>query len=122
MLTNHSLTCAAVTAEVIVDVAGGQISGAARFREELHGYLAGTGREDVEIIGSRRRVGAGWLLRRELISRARSRRVALNHVGFVTPGGQRWTLLRNPLHFLTEGEQAYDVTTRLGVQCALVRI
>ena len=32
--------------------------------------------------------------------------MALNNVGFVTPGGQRWTLLRNPLHFLTEDEQA----------------
>ena len=32
--------------------------------------------------------------------------MALNNVGFVTPGGQRWTLLRNALHFLTEGEQA----------------
>ena len=60
----------------------------------------------MKIIGSQRRVRPGWLLRRELSGRARSRRVALNNVGFVTPGGQRWTLLRNPLHFLTEGEQA----------------
>ena len=95
-----------MTAEVIVDVAGGPMGGAARFREELHGYLARTGRADVKIIGSQRRVRPGWLLRRELSGRARSRRVALNNVGFVTPGGQRWTLMRNPLHFLTEGEQA----------------
>jgi len=95
-----------VTAAVIVDVAGGPMGGAARFRDELHSYLARTGRGDVRIIGSRRRVGAAWLLRRELNGWARSRRVALNNVGFVTPGGQRWTLLRNPLHFLTEGEQA----------------
>ena len=45
-------------------------------------------------------------MRRELSSPAWSRRVALNNVSFVTPGGQRWTLLRNPLHFLTEEEQA----------------
>ena len=96
----------AVTAAVTVDAAGAQMGGAARYLDELRGYLARTGREDVEIIGSRRRVGPGWLLRRELSSRARSRRVALNNVGFVTPGGQRWTLLRNALHFLTEGEQA----------------
>ena len=32
--------------------------------------------------------------------------MALNNVGFITPGGQRWTLLRNALHFLTEGEEA----------------
>jgi len=82
------------------------MGGAARYLEELRGYLARTGREDVEIIGSRRRVGPGWLLRRELTRHAGSRRVALNNVGFVAPGGQRWTLLRNALHFLTEGEQA----------------
>jgi glycosyltransferase involved in cell wall biosynthesis len=94
-----------VTAAVTVDAAGGQMGGGARYLDELHAYLARTGREDVEIIGSRRRVGPGWLVRRELSSRARSRRVALNNVGFVTPGGPRWTLLRNALHFLTEGEQ-----------------
>ena len=95
-----------MTAAVTVDAAGAQMGGAARFLVELRGYLERTGREDVEIIGSRRRVRPGWLLRRELSSQARSRRVALNNVGFVTPGGPRWTLLRNPLHFLTEGEQA----------------
>ena len=78
-----------------VDAAGGLMGGAARLLVELRGYLERTGREDVEIIGSRRRVRPGWLLRRELSSRAWSRRVALNNVGFVTPGGQRWTLLRN---------------------------
>ena len=95
-----------MTAEVTVDAAGGQMGGAARFLVELRGYLERTGRDDVQIIGSRRRVRPGWLLRRELISPVRSRRVALNNVGFVIPGGQRWTLLRNPLHFLTEDEQA----------------
>jgi glycosyltransferase involved in cell wall biosynthesis len=95
-----------VTAAVTVDAAGAQMGGAARYLDELSGYLARTGREDVGIIGSRRRVGPGWLLRRELSSRAGSRRVALNNVGFITPGGQRWTLLRNALHFLTESEEA----------------
>ena len=95
-----------MTAAVTVDAAGAQMGGAARYVDELRGYLARTGRPDVEIIGSLRRVGPGWLLHRELSSRARSRRVALNNVGFVTPGGQRWTLLRNALHFLTEGEEA----------------
>lgn len=95
-----------MTAAVTVDAAGGLMGGAARFLVELHGYLERTGRDDVEIIGSRRRVRAGWLLRRELSTPAWSRRVALNNVGFITPGGQRLTLLRNPLHFLTEDEQA----------------
>ena len=91
---------------MIVDVSGGRMGGAARFLDELYGYLKRSGREDVEIIGSRRRVRPGWLLRRELSSLAGSRRVALNNVGFITPGGQRWTLLRNALHFLTESEEA----------------
>ena len=95
-----------MTAAVTVDAAGAHIGGAARYLDELRDYLARTERDDVEIIGSRRRVGPGWLLRRELSSRMWSRRVALNNVGFVTPGGQRWTLLRNALHFLTEGEEA----------------
>jgi Glycosyl transferases group 1 len=94
------------TAAVTVDASGAQMGGAARYLDELRGYLARTGREDIEIIGARRRVGPGWLLRRELTSHGRSRRVALNNVGFVAPGGQRWTLLRNALHFLTESEQA----------------
>ena len=114
-----------MTAAVIVDVAGGPMGGAARFRDELHSYLARTGRGDVRIIGSRRRVGAAWLLRRELNGWARSRRVALNNVGFVTPGGQRWTLLRNPLHFLTEGEQARldpDVRATIRRKAAVVHL
>ena len=106
-----------MTAAVTVDAAGAQVGGAARYLDELRGYLARTGREDVEIIGSLQRVRPGWLLRRELSSRARSRRVALNNVGFVTPGGQRWTLLRNALHFLTEGEQTrLDPALRAGVR------
>jgi hypothetical protein len=95
-----------VTAPVIVDAAGARMGGAARYLSELRGYLARTGRDDVEVIGSPRPFGPGWLIRRELNGRARTRRVALNNVGFVTPGAQRWTLLRNALHFLTEGEEA----------------
>jgi glycosyltransferase involved in cell wall biosynthesis len=95
-----------MTAAVTVDAAGAQMGGAARYLDELRSYLRRSGREDVEIIGSLRRVRPGWLVRRELGSRARSRRVALNNVGFVAPGGQRWTLLGNALHFLTKGEEA----------------
>ena len=60
----------------------------------------------MQVIGSQRRVTPGWLVRRELAGGSRDRRVALNNVGFVAPGGQRWTLLRNALHFLTEAEKA----------------
>jgi hypothetical protein len=95
-----------VTAAVIVDAAGAQMGGAARYLAELHGYLARTGRGDVQVIGAQRRVSPGWLVRRELVRGACRRRVALNNVGFVARGGQRWTLLRNALHFLTEAEEA----------------
>ena len=95
-----------MTAAVIVDAAGGQMGGAARYRHELLGYLARTGRADVQVIGSQRRLTPGWLVRRELVGGVHSRRVALNNVGFVTPRGRRWTLLRNALHFLTEAEEA----------------
>jgi hypothetical protein len=106
-----------VTAAVTVDAAGAQMGGAARFLVELRGYLARTGREDVEIIGSLGRVRPGWLLHRELSTRPRRRRVALNNVGFIAPGGQRWTLLRNALHFLTAGEEArLDPATRVKVR------
>jgi len=106
-----------VTAAVTVDAAGGKVGGAARYLDELHSYLERSGREDVEIIGLRCQVGPGWLLRRELTSRVRGRRVALNNVGFVIPGGERWTLLRNALHFLTQGEEAgLDLALRAKVR------
>jgi len=95
-----------MTAGVIVDAAGGQLGGAARFRFELLGYLDRTGRADVQVIGSQRQVSPGWLVRREMVGGKNGRRVALNNMGFFTRGGQRWTLLRNALDFLTEAEEA----------------
>jgi glycosyltransferase involved in cell wall biosynthesis len=94
-----------VTAAVIVDAAGAQMGGAARYLAELRGYLARTEREDVQVIGAQQRVSPHWLVRRELVGRTCRRRVALNNVGFMARG-PRWTLLRNALHFLTEAEQA----------------
>jgi glycosyltransferase involved in cell wall biosynthesis len=98
---------------VTVDVAGGPDGGAARFRDELYGYLKRTGRDDIDVIGTDRRLDATWLLRREMARPASARRVALNNVSFVLPGGQRWTLLGNALHFLTDAEIAQlDVSLR----------
>lgn len=93
-----------MAASVTVDVAGGPMGGAARFRVELYNYLKRTGRKDVRIIGADRRLDPAWLMRREIAGHSRSRRVALNNVSFVIPGGERWTLLGNALHFLTEAE------------------
>lgn len=89
---------------VTVDLAGGQIGGAARFRAEIRRYLARSPREDIKVIGAGRNLNVGWLATREVAAAGQGRRVALNNVGFLTPGGERWTLLRNPLHFLTETE------------------
>jgi glycosyltransferase involved in cell wall biosynthesis len=91
---------------VIVDAAGGPTGGAARFKVELHRYIARSGRQDVQIIGAQRRLDPAWLVRRELAMPTRRRRVALNNVSFLSPGSERWALLRNPLDFLTENESA----------------
>jgi glycosyltransferase involved in cell wall biosynthesis len=114
-----------VTAAVTVDVAGGPTGGAARYRAELYRYLARSGRDDVQVIGANRRVRPAWLLRREVPGSARDRRVALNNVGFVTPGGERWTLLRNALHFLTEPEMSRldsSLRSTTGRKAAVVRL
>jgi hypothetical protein len=114
-----------MTSAVIVDVAGGPMGGAARFRIELYQYLERTGRKDVQVIGAKRSLDPAWLLRREAARPIRARRVALNNVGFVTPGGERWTLLGNALHFLTSAETATlhrSIRSLVMHQAAVVRL
>jgi hypothetical protein len=91
---------------VTVDLAGGNIGGAGRYRTELSGYLERRARHDIKLIGTRRHLSAAWLAIREATAVRRGRRIALNNVGFLTPGGERWTLLTNALHFLAGGELA----------------
>jgi Glycosyl transferases group 1 len=95
-----------VTTAVTIDLAGGQLGGAARYRTELNGYLERRARHDIRVIGTRRHLGPAWLAAREATAMRRSRRIALNNVGFLTPGGARLTLLANALHFLTGPEMA----------------
>ena len=90
-----------------VDIAGAQMGGAARYAAELRSYLARTGRRDVRVIGAKRRVNPAWLIRREVARPGARRRIALNNVSFVAPGSERWTLLRNALHFLTDTEASH---------------
>jgi glycosyltransferase involved in cell wall biosynthesis len=114
-----------MTRAVIVDLAGAGMGGAARFATELRRYLSGAQREDVRVIGAEQRVGPKWLLRREVAGRGLGRRVALNNVSFISPGGERWALLRNALHFLTEDEtRAIDPSLRgaTGREAAIVRL
>jgi hypothetical protein len=91
-----------VTMAVVIDAAGGQMGGAARFRVEISRYLRRSPRDDVKVIGVRRHLSPAWLVTRE--AARGTRRVALNNVGFLTPGGERWTLLANALHFLDPAE------------------
>lgn len=106
-----------MTPRVTVDIAGARMGGAARYAFELHSYLTRTGRDDVRIIGAGQRVRPAWLVRREIPPRNVGRRVALNNVSFVGPGEERWTLLHNALHFLTETEASgLDPGLRASVQ------
>jgi Glycosyl transferases group 1 len=95
-----------VTTAVTIDLAGGHVGGAARYRAELTGYLERRGRQDVKVIGGTRSLSPAWLAAREATAARSSRRVAINNVGFLTPGGERWTLLANALHFLATAEMA----------------
>ncbi len=48
-----------MTTTVTIDLAGGQIGGAARFRTELRGYLERSARDDIKVIGARRDLSPG---------------------------------------------------------------
>jgi hypothetical protein len=93
-----------MTTAITIDVAGGPAGGAARFRTEVCRFVARRDRGDVKVIGLNRRLNPAWLATREAVAARRSRRIALNNVGFLTPGGERRTLLANALHFLTDAE------------------
>ena len=89
---------------VTIDIAGGQTGGAGRFRTEVLDYVRRNSRADIKVIGTRHHLSPAWLAAREAAAVRRSRRIALNNVGFFTPGGERWTLLANALHFPTPAE------------------
>lgn len=114
-----------MTGAVTVDTAGAQMGGAARFAAELKRYLDRTGRADVQVIGAGRRLCPAWLLYREVATLRRGRRIALNNVSFIAPGGERWTLIANALHFLSDNEAAsLEPSLRVAMrrQAAVVRL
>jgi glycosyltransferase involved in cell wall biosynthesis len=114
-----------VKATALVDIAGAQMGGAARYAAELRSYLKRSTRPDVQVLGGSRNVGPGWLLQRESPRYRAARRVAANNVSFVGPGSERWVLLRNALHFVTPGEaERLDPALRASVQreAAVVRL
>jgi glycosyltransferase involved in cell wall biosynthesis len=101
------------------------MGGAARFRNELCRYLTRTQRQDIRVIGLDHHVDVAWLVRREAARAGRGRRVAVNNVGFIASRGERWTLLRNALHFLTDEEAARlapEIVTANRRKAAIVRL
>lgn len=80
------------------------MGGAARFLDELKGWLARGQHPEVRLVGEGRSLSPQWLVRRDVTTRS-SLRVALNNVSFVGLGEHR-TLLRNALHWLSDSERA----------------
>ncbi|GIG91690.1 glycosyltransferase [Plantactinospora endophytica] len=90
--------------DVVLDAAGGDRGGAARWRGELDAYLAGVPVHP-RVIGRDQRITPGWLLRRERLVRGARLLVAPNNVSFGYAGRERRVLLRNALHFLYPDEE-----------------
>ncbi|AVT32864.1 mannosyltransferase [Plantactinospora sp. BC1] len=90
--------------DVVLDAAGGDRGGAARWRGELDAYLAGSAVRP-RVIGRGQRIGPGWLLRRERLVRGARLVIAPNNVSFGYAGRERRVLLRNALHFLHPDEE-----------------
>lgn len=88
---------------VVVDVAGGDLGGAGRWRHELDRYVAD--RTVPAVIGRGRRLTTPWLLRRERMAGGADIVVAPNNVSFAISGTERRVLLRNALHFLYPDEE-----------------
>jgi glycosyltransferase involved in cell wall biosynthesis len=80
------------------------MGGAARFLDELKRWLSKGQHPEVRLVGEGRSLSPHWLVRRDLTTRS-DLRVALNNVSFVGRGERR-TLLRNALHWLTDDERA----------------
>lgn len=110
---------------IVVDVAGAAMGGAAKMATELRSYLSRSERTDIRVLGRGRRLTPAWLAQREVLGLRASRKVALNNVSFVAPGGRRTVLLRNALHFLDDGEKralSARLSTSLPREAAAVRL
>lgn len=94
-----------MTGHVVLDVAGGGIGGAARWADELDGFLAGRAADGVTVLGRGRRLTPGWLLRRERHATGARIAVAANNASFSVGGAARRVVLRNALHFLRPDEE-----------------
>ena len=103
------------------------MGGAARYATELQSYLARTGRDGRPRHRWASTARRSWLAGApgNLGDPVPARRVAVNNVSFVAPGDERWTRLRNALHFLTDDEaDRLDPSLRASVrrEAAVVRL
>ncbi|MGC4808142.1 glycosyltransferase [Micromonospora sp. DT233] len=89
---------------VLLDIAGSELGGAARWRAELEHYLAARP-DTVTVVGQGRRITSSWLLRRERLAQGYGLVVAPNNLSFAVSGAERRLLLRNALHFLHPAER-----------------
>ena len=82
------------------------MGGAARFLQQLDGYLARRPHAAIKVIGrDEKQITPRWLVKREQLRLAKGscKVVALNNLSFLG-GVHRTVLLRNALHFLTDAE------------------
>jgi glycosyltransferase involved in cell wall biosynthesis len=107
---------------VVLDVAGAEMGGAARWCAELNAYLDATA-DPVRVIGRGVPLTPGWLARRERLARGAIIAVAPNNVSFVMSGRNKRVLVRNALHFLYpwESELLRGMPRRWHAQVPIVR-
>lgn len=117
----HAAVPAPVSTDVVVDVAGAKMGGAARWVYELDRFVRDTGA--ATILGRGRSLTGGWMLARERRALGARIVVAANNVAFAMAGRQRRVVLRNVLHFLYPSEEAMleRMPRSLRWQIALVR-
>lgn len=109
---------------VAIDAAGATQGGAARFLRELQGYLSEAGDSKVRLLGLNRQLTASWLVQREFIAAPCARKISLNNSGFISPSGEKITLLRNILQFAETSDfdrLGYAPPRRLRAQIPVIR-
>lgn len=107
----------------VIDCAGGNVGGAARFLRELDAYAGSDHSTQFTTIGRGRFLTPTWMAQREVAARRFTRRVALNNASFVG-GSDRTVLLRNALHFATRDEMdalGHTPTRTFQAQIGMVR-
>jgi glycosyltransferase involved in cell wall biosynthesis len=93
-----------VNGAIAIDVAGAAVGGSGRLLVELDDHLASGQAKDVAVVGRGRSLTVPWMGRREVAVRGSRRAIAANNASFLAVGDERWVLVRNLLHFMSEDE------------------